>query len=135
MSNEFETLCAELEVKIQDSYESGISLEEAERLATQFLTAQLQVSRELQKADLDARMRKSGVKAIRAAIYLEAATKGDKKPSDVMLEAIVNSNDLVAGEQQRYDEAESALGSLERYYNIFREAHVHFRQLSKGKFE
>ena len=135
MTNDFETLCAELEVQIQDSYEAGITLEEAERLAGKFLKAQMQVSRELQKADLDTRMRKSGVKAIRAAIYLEAATKGDKKPSDVMIDAIVNSNDLVSGEQTRYDEAEANLGSLERYYNIFREAHVHFRQLSKGKFE
>lgn len=131
----FKDLCESLENEIQASYTAGITFEEAERLAGKFLHAQMIVSRELQKADLDARMKKSGTKAVRAAVYMEAATKGDKKPSDVMLQAAVDMNEIVTGEQGRLDDAEARRDELERYYGVFREAHVHFRQLSKGKFE
>lgn len=131
----FKELCKSLEGKIQESYEQGVTLESAERLAAEFLHAQISVSAELKKADLDSRMRKSGVKAIRAAIYMEAATKDTKKPSDVMLEAIVNMNELVIGEQKSFDDAEAEKDSLERYYNIFREAHIHYRNVSKGRFD
>jgi hypothetical protein len=131
----FQELCNQLETKIQKSYEEGVTLEEAEKLAGEFLYAQMQVSTELKKCDLDSRMKKSGLKAVRAAIYMEAATKTDKKPSDVMLEAIVNQNELVTGEQTSFDEAEVNRDNLERYYNIFINAHIHFRGIAKGKFE
>lgn len=134
MSN-FEKLCKALETDIQNSYEEGVTVVDAEKLAGRFLHAQMQVSNELKKADLDSRMRKTGVKAVRAAIYMEAATKTDKKPSDVMLEAQVNLNELVQGEQQEFDKAEAAKDDLERYYNIFREGHIYFRGIAKGKFE
>lgn len=127
-------LFAQLETKIQSAYTDGTTLEQAERLAAEFLYAQMQVSNELQKLDLDARMRKSGVKAIRAAIYMEAATKDPKKPSDVMLEAIVNMNELVQGEQNELDKAEVDRAALERYYDIFLNAHIYFRGVAKGNF-
>lgn len=131
----FETLIKKLEDKITDSYTEGVTLEQAERLAGEFLAAQLAVSTQLKKADLDSRMRKTGVKAVRAAIYLEGATKGEKKPSDVLLAAQVDSDQLVIGEQKAYDEAEVEKDELDRYYNIFREAHVYFRGIAKGRFE
>jgi hypothetical protein len=80
-------------------------------------------------------MRKAGVKGVRAAIYLDAATKDPKKPSDVMLAAIVDTNDVVQGEQNELDKAEVKRDELERYYNIFRESHIYFRGISKGKFD
>lgn len=129
----FKKLCVELEAKIEASYEEGISLVDAEKLAGEFLSAQLAVSRELSKADLDSRMRKSGVKAIRAAIYMQEATKGDKKPSDVLLQAMVDMDQLVIGEQKSFDEAEAERDNLERYYNVFQQAHVYFRQLSRSQ--
>lgn len=131
----FEKLCKKLEEKIANAYEAGVSLEEAEKLAGEFLFAQLAVSTELKKADLDSRMRKSGVKAIRAAIYLDAATKGEKKPTEAALTAMLDSNELVVGEQKSFDEAEVERDSLERYYSIFREAHVYFRGIAKGRFD
>lgn len=127
-------LLKQLEAKIQNSYLEGTTLEEAEKLAAEFLFAQMQVSGELQKLDLDARMRKSGVKAIRAVIYMEAATKDPKKPSDVMLDAIVNMNEIVSGEQTALDEAESKKAALERYYDIFVNAHIYYRGIAKGNF-
>jgi len=134
MKNTFETLCKELEAEIEQSYTEGITADHAEKLAGRFLHAQMKVSNELRNADLDSRMRKSGVKAVRAAIYLDAATKDAKKPSDVMLDAIVNSNELVSGEQKAYDQAEALRDELERYFNIFKEAHLHFRNIAKGRF-
>lgn len=131
----FKELCKQLEAKIQNAYEQGTTTEDAERLASEFLYAQLQVSTELKNADLDSRMKKSGLKAVKAAIYMEAATKTDKKPSDVMLQALVDMNDIVQGEQTAFDQAEVSRDELERYYNVFREAHIHFRGIAKGKFE
>lgn len=130
----FKTLCLELETSIQTSYEAGVSMEEAEKLASKFLYAQMQVSNELRKADLDSRMQKSGLKAIRSTIYLDEVSKADKKPSDVLLEAIVNINEVVQGQQNALDLSEVTRDELNRYYSIFQNAHIHFRSIAKGSF-
>lgn len=118
--------------KIKDSYEQGVTVVGAEALAGEFLSGMIEVSEELRNVDLDARMRKSGVKAVRAAVYLEEIKKADKKPSDSWLEALINSNELVTGEQDRLDESEVQRDLLESYYSVFKEAHIYFRGISKG---
>lgn len=131
----FKKLCADLESMIIGSYEMGVTLDEAEKLAGRFLQAQIQVSDELKKADLDSRMRKAGLKAIKAAVYMSAATTPEKKPTEAALAAIVDCDSSVVDAQNELDSAEVERDSLERYYNIFREAHIYYRGISKGKFE
>lgn len=128
----FKELCFRLEQELVRSYSEGVSLTDAEKLAGQFLHAQMQVSTELAKVDLDARMRKSGLKAIKAAVYIESCRMTDKKPTESSLEHTINSTPIVNEEQGRLDEAETSKAEFERYYDIFREAHVYFRQMSKG---
>lgn len=130
----FKQLCEQLETKIKDSYEQGITLEQAERLASEFLYAQLAASGELRKADLDSRMKKSGVKAIRAAVYLNEVKGAEKKPTEAMIQSIIDSDELVAGEQKGFDVAEVERDDLKRYYDIFTNAHIHFRGVAKGSF-
>src|SRR5689334_18557792 len=102
--SKFKDMCEQLQSKIQSSYEEGVTLEQAERLAAEFLYAQLQVSNELKKADLDSRMRKSGVKAVRAAIYLDIISKSEgKRPTEAQLAATIDSDSLVTGEQKDFD--------------------------------
>lgn len=133
--NNFKTLCDVLEAKIKSSYEDGVTLENAEKLAGEFLYAQLQVSGELRKADLDSRMRKSGLKAIKATVYIESASKGDKKPTEAMLAATVDKNEVVQKEQDSLDTAEVDKAELERFYSIFQNAHIYYRGIAKGKFD
>lgn len=125
----------ELENKIQTSYEQGVTQDEAEKLAGEFLFAQMKLATALKTADLDARMRKTGVKAIRAVIYLDVVSKTEKKPTEAGIAALIDTNELVAGEQREYDTAEVNRDTLERFYNISREAHIFFRGVSKGRFE
>lgn len=133
MSN-FKQLCDELQSIFQTSYEEGTTLEQAERLAARFNDALMDVSKELARVDLDSRTRKQGVKAIRATLYLDAASKGDKKPTEAMLNAILDSNDIIAGEQERLDKAEVETAELKRYYDIFTNAHIYYRGVAKGNF-
>lgn len=128
------SLLQTLEDKIISSYEEGVTAEQAEKLAGEFLVGQIKVSQALKDADLDSRMRKSGLKAIKASAYMEAASKGDKKPTEAAIAAMVDTNKLVAEEQDRFDTAEVNRDELERYYNIFINAHIHFRSISKGTF-
>lgn len=128
-------LCEVLTNEIKKSYEESITIDEAEKLAGKFLHAQLAISSALVKKDLDARIRKTGVKAIKAAIYLSEVQKVDKKPSDSMLEAYVNSNELVQKEQDGFDKAEIERDELQNYFNVFKEAHIFYRGISKGRFE
>jgi hypothetical protein len=86
---------SELEKDIQNAYEGNVTIEEAERLAAKFLGAQMQVAAKLMKADLDARMKKSGLKAVKGTRYLEEAAKGEKKPSDVLIGAVLDTDKLV----------------------------------------
>lgn len=133
MSN-FKNMCQELEAQIQNAYTEGISLDEAEKLASKFLSAQLAVSAELTKKDLDSRMRKSGVKAVRAAIYLDILQKNEKKPTETAIASTIDSDKIVLDEQEALDRAEVARDELKRYYDIFGNAHIHFRSVAKGSF-
>lgn len=130
----FEKLCAELTAIIQKSYEEGVTIEEAERLAGKFLHAQIIAGNELRKVDLDARMKKQGVKAVKAAVYLSEVQAVEKKPSDVLLQARVDVNELVGSEQRVFDSAEVARDEIQNYLNVFRDAHIHFRGIAKGNF-
>lgn len=135
VNDKLKAMFEELTSAIQNSYEDGVSIEQAEKLAAKFLHAQILVSNELSKLDLDARMRRTGVKAIKAAVYHEEATKGDKKPSDAFLQSLVDKSQEVILAQDDYDKAEVEKDSLQNYFNIFKEAHIFYRGISKGRFE
>jgi hypothetical protein len=127
-------LLSSLEEKIKNAYEQGVTLEESERMASEFLYAQMQISSELKKADLNARMRKTGVKAIRGALYGDICSKSDKKPTEAAIDHQLNTNELVKGEQNDLDQAEVDKAELERYFDIFSNAHIHFRGIAKGTY-
>lgn len=125
----------ELKKQIQDSYEQGVSIEEAEKLAGKFLLASIEIGEQLKVIDLDRRMKKSGLKAVRAAAYLEAASQGDKKPSDKLIEAVIDSDNVVGGAQSAYDQAEVEVNELNNLLSVFHEAHIFYRGVSKGRYE
>jgi hypothetical protein len=135
MGKQFLTFCESLKADITRSYEEGVTMEEAEKLAAKFLDGSIQVGEALKVADLDRRMKKAGVKTIRAAAYLEAASQGDKKPSDKLIEAVIDSDSVVAENQRLFDEAEVEVGALQSYQSVFHEAHIFYRGISKGRFE
>ena len=123
--------CENLKTTIKDAYESGTTMVEAEKLAGRFLHAMLHIAEELRVSDLDARMRKTGVKAIKAAVYLQNAQASDKKPSDKMLEAMVDQDKLVGSQQEGYDTAEVHKNYLQSVYDVCKEAHVFMRGIAK----
>jgi hypothetical protein len=127
--------CDGLKKNITDSYEEGVTMEEAEKLAAKFLDGSLRVAEELRVADLDRRMKKAGVKSVKAAAYLEAASQGERKPSDKLIEAVIDSDKIVAAQQEEFDKAEVYAGLLENYLEVFHEGHVYFRGIAKGRFE
>lgn len=124
-----------LEGKIQSSYEEGVTMENAEKLAAEFLRAMMLVSAELRTMDLDARMRKSGVKAVKAKAYLDIVTSQEKKPTETHIQSLIDTNGVVSEAQDNLDVAEVDKAELERYYDIFQNAHVYYRNVSKGKFD
>lgn len=130
----FKDLCKKLENKIKSSYEEGTSMEEAEKLAAEFLYAQMVLSAELRILELDARMKKSGNKAIRAAAYINIVSSSDKKPTEAGISAIIETDEQVASQQNLLDVAEVDAAEMERYYNIFINGHIYYRSLAKGTF-
>lgn len=134
MNKELKAFCSKLEIKIIDIYKHRLSMEDAEKLAAEFLHAEIIMSEAITTADLDTRTRKTGLKAIRAAVYLAEVQKNDKKPSDNLLNAIVDTNSDVAEAQDEYDRAEVAKLELERHYDIFHNGHLFARTVAKGSF-
>lgn len=124
-----------LKNKIKKTYEEGVTLEQAEKLAGEFLVAQMKIANDLMNADLDARMKKSGLKAIKAAVYMSEVDKSEKKPSDTLLEQVVNQDKQVMAQSDLLDSAEVLRDALNNYKSIFHEAHIHFRGIAKGRFE
>lgn len=135
MNKEFQSLCEGLTKEIQASYEEGATLDQAEKLAGKFLHAMIQVSNELRECDLDARMRKSGLKAIKSRVRNDELKKHEKKPTEGALDDVVNLSEIVQSSQDDFDEAEVDKDLLSNYLSIFKEAHVHYRGIAKGRFE
>lgn len=128
-------LFKEIEDSIIAAYSEGVTLSEAEKLAAKCLHAQMKISDELKSADLNARMSKSGLKAIKAAVYMNEVSKADKKPTEAMLSAIIDSSELVESEQKSLDTNEVTRDELYRQLDICKEAHIYARGISRGKFE
>lgn len=128
-------LCQSLTDSIQKAYESQVTIPEAEALAAKFLHGSILVGSALRTVDLDARMRKSGLKAIKAEVYLNAIKSSEKKPTEAALESMINVDPTVREEQNALDNAEVTRDELKNYLAVFHEAHVFFRGISKGKFE
>jgi hypothetical protein len=125
----------ELEQKIINSYTEGVTTEQAEGLAGEFLEAQIKASEELRRLDLSARLFKADLKEKRAQVFVKEATAGEKKPSDNMLNALVEIDETVKAHQVAFDTAEVERDEIQRMFSIFQNAHLHFRAIAKGKFE
>lgn len=123
--------CKTLEDKIKKAYEETVTVMDAERLAGEFLHAQMITANELAKVDLDARMRKTGVKAIKADVYMQAVSSSEKKPTEATLTAMIDTNENVGEEQKDLDKAEVNRDMIKNYLNIFVEAHIYYRGIAK----
>lgn len=132
MEKKLRDYCNELEKDIQDAYEQSVTMSEAEKLAAKFLGGQIRLSSALAVIDLDRRMKKRGVKAIKSAVRMEEIKKHDKKPTEGFLDDTVNLSDLVNGEEQSFDEAEVEKEEIDRMFGICHEAHIFFRGVSRG---
>lgn len=127
----------ELEHDIKNAYEKVITPDEAERLAAKFLLAQLDAGRELSNLDLNARMKKTSLKACKGEAHLQySKVNGEaKKPPEAALASMVDCNSVVLEEQDRFDRAEIQKNLIQNYLEVFRESHIYFRALAKGRFE
>ena len=124
-----------LRTTIEKAYESGVTLQEAERLAAQTLLIRLQLADQIKSMDLSARLKKHGVKAVRAQVYMEELAKHDKKPAENYMDNAVNLSDLVKAEEREYAEADVSKDQMMTYMDIFKDAHLYFRGIMKGTFE
>ena len=123
-----------LEQDVQRAYEESVTVEEAERLAAKVLTVQLKIARELAITDLNARMRKNGLKAQRAQAYMDECNKSEKKPAEGYLENVVTLDPKVKLAQATYDEQDARKESLTLYLGIFKDAHIYFRGIARGNY-
>ena len=95
----------------------------------------LTLADELRVTDLDARMKRHGVKAVKAAVYTQEVAKHEKKPSEGFLENAVNLDKMVADEESAYAQADTTKDQLANYLDIFKDAHIYFRGIAKGNYE
>ncbi len=123
---------AELRADIERAYSEGVSLEQAERLAAKVLLVQMEIANSLETIDLDARMKKSGLKAIQARCYARIISNADKKPTEKALEHGINADADVLAAQQALDEGAAKKESLSLYFGLFHEAHIYFRGISRN---
>ncbi len=124
----------ELKAKIVKSYEQGVTLDEAERLAGEFLAVQIDLAEQLKIHDLSARMRKSGLKAIKSAVRQDEIKKHDKKPTEGALEDVVNLDATIRTEQDAFDVAEVERDYIKNMLDVTIAAHVFYRNVAKGTF-
>ena len=109
-----------------------VTIEDAERIAGFSLFVMNSLSEQLKTLDIERRMRKSGLKAIKSATRITETKKHDKKPTEGALDDAVNTNELVISEEQAFDDAEVETEETKRQYDIAAESHLYFRSLMKG---
>lgn len=126
-----------LQKAVANAYESSVTIPEAEKLAARCLHAQMLIAGELQKADLDSRMKKNGLKTMRATAYMETLDefKNEKRPTEAFIDAAIVMNENCNKEQDLLDKAEVRRDGLEIMLGIFKDAHIYFRGISKGRYE
>jgi hypothetical protein len=134
MANIFE-VCQELKTIIENAYNEGVTIQDAERLAAKTLVVRIDLSQELKVVDLDSRMKKHGVKVTRADAYMEEIKKHDKKPVESFLEAAVTMNGNVIEAEHDYAKADVHREMIHNYLDIFKDAHIYFRGIAKGTYE
>jgi hypothetical protein len=122
----------ELKKAIQQAYEEGVSLEDAERHAARCLDAQIGLNEVIQTSALDARLKKNGYKTLRASNYLAIVQASDKKPTEAAIDATLSTTPEVTAAEDAYQTAEIETEALKRYFDIFRDAHIYFRGVAKG---
>ncbi len=127
----YETIKSE----IMRAYEEGVSMPEAEKLAALTLAARIEISEEIKAADLDAKMRKQGVKAVRGGFYLKIIKREEKKPTEAMIAAEIETYEEVNAEEAQLSVAEVESARLKSMLDLFKDAHLYFRQICKGTFE
>lgn len=135
MNKLLDKLCTELEKDVKRSYEEGVTMEEAERLAAKCLNVQLSLARAIRTEDIDSRMKRHGIKAVRASVYMAELEKHEKKPTETFLESVVNLDKLVETAERDYAEADAGKEELQNFFGVFKDAHIYFRGIAKGKFE
>lgn len=134
-AKKLDILCAELKEAIDSAYSQGVTIPEAEKLAARTLTIRIELADELKSVSLDMKMKRHGVKAVRANVYMEELVKHEKKPAEAFLENAVNLAESVASEEMAHAEAEAEYQKLVAYLDIFKDAHLFFRNIAKGTFE
>lgn len=134
MSN-LEDLIDELKSAVERAYNEGVTIPEAEKLAARTLSIRMAIADEIKTKDLDARMKKHGVKAVRGAAYSLEIGKFEKKPTESALEAAVNMSKTVHAAEEEYAEADTEKDRLQAYSDVFKDSHIFFRQLCKGTYE
>lgn len=125
----------ELKNVITRAYTEGVTVPEAEKYAAQTLMVRMEIAEQLKSVDLDARMKKHGVKAVRGEIYLEEIGKHEKKPNEAYLESVINLDGNVTAEELRYAKAEVESDYLHAMLGIFSDAHIYFRAVMKGTYD
>lgn len=130
-----EDVFSEFRTSIENAYEEGVTMQQAERLAAKTLSIRMLISDDIKSKDLDARMKKHGVKVTRAEAYMEELVKHEKKPAEAYLENAVNISELVNAAEKLYAESETTKDRLQTYLDVAKDAHLYFRQIAKGTFE
>jgi hypothetical protein len=125
----------ELKATIDRIYNEGCTIIEAERLAARTLSIRLDISDRIKEVDLDARMKRHGVKAIRAQAYMDELVKYDKKPAEGLLDHAVNLSELVSAAEGLYSSADTEVDRLKAYLDVFKDAHLYFRNIARGTYE
>ncbi len=121
--------------EIESVSDQGVTLDHAERVAGLALSTMNELSEQLAVTDKARRMRKAGLKAVRAITRQEEIRKHDKKPTESQLDDVLTLSAVVQKEEDGFDEAEVETEKLEREFSIAKESHLYFRSISKGRFE
>lgn len=126
---------AALKKDIQRAYAEGVTILAAEKLASKTLLARMALADAIQVLDLDARMKRQGVKAERGSLYSSIVAESEKKPTETAIESMINTSLTVVAAEQTYAEADTSKDRLHTYSDIFKDAHIFFRSVAKGTFE
>ncbi len=115
--------------------EVGVDSSTADALAADFALARLAAIEVRKEIELKAKLKKTSVEAVRGSIYLDIVSKSEKKPTESMLEHILNTDKIVVGEENSLAKLEVETKALTEYADIFKDMHILCRKKVDGNDE
>lgn len=133
LAEQVEKMIQDIAKELREAHSFKYDVEKAERTAAQCLEAQRLLAEFLSEAEIFSKERKLEVERLSGEKWFYHKANYEGKTTEATLEALVaKDEDVVAAKKEQY-KSEADYRKWLNLLNVLKEAHLYYRNLSRGK--